>query len=483
MYPTILLIICFLCFLCGQVFNAFCTNLSAPSNTSTTVHVHVDSGFTVSTLILVVISVLVIHDILLALVCYHLFKTPKVAARRVVKYFLKAADGLNMQRSDTALALVAVPRTVTGGTPNLCREMVLWRSRSCRSSATRMHILGAVVSSLRLVSIVNNGAIRNKASYTWLARSLGAATEARVFTIPLLLEYNSASLPVVPSHTAHNTWIGFSILRSLGKAARSLVIPRAAFQSPVTAALVVYRDPLSPFRTVAQYSFGFCYLPGLRLRRILGRDILKNMALVTASRTRYSQTAKIEAPDNAHTTVVETCPSSKDCKSEDGADVKKFNPTPATVHSEPQPAPAPVRTSLLPLLRHLSVAASLRKCYVQSNDNVCHASIVEVIEDDDTHTLCTGSSASGSIKGKESDREFEDGSDWDIPSYEDFVDDAPPEPLFEKKYVCLDYIVHRPPLLSMVATRTGVKSVSKTRVSRLPLLARLSFRRVDPFFS
>ncbi|KAJ7181573.1 hypothetical protein C8R43DRAFT_1229411 [Mycena crocata] len=469
MLSTILLIVCFLAFILGQIFNALCANLSAPSNTQTTVHVHVDSGFSLTTLILVVGSVLIVHDLILALVLCHLLKKPKVATKRIVKYLVKAADGLNMHRSDTELALVAVPRTITGGTPNLCREMVLWTSRYCRSSATRMHILGAVISSLRLASIVNNGPTRNKASYTWLARSLGAATKPRgVFTFPLLLKYNSDSLPVVPSHTAHNTWIEFSIPRSLGKAARSLVIPRAAFQSPVTAALVVYRGPPTLFRTVAQYSFGFCYLPGLRLRRILGRDILKNMALVTASRTRYSQTAKIEAPDNAPT------PSPR----------REFNTTSATVHNEPQPGPAPVRTSLLPLLRHLSVAASLRKCYVQSNDDVCHASIVEVIEDDDTHTLCAGSSASGSIKGKESDRESDDdGSDWDIPSYEDFVDDAPPEPLFEKKYVCLDYIVHRPPLLSMVATRTGVKSVSKTRVSRLPLLARLSSRRFDPIFS
>ncbi|KAJ6490480.1 hypothetical protein DFH09DRAFT_1208648, partial [Mycena vulgaris] len=67
--------------------------------------------------------------------------------------------------------------------------------------------------------------------------------------------------------------------------------------------------------------------------------------------------------------------------------------------------------------------------------------------------------------------------DWDrAPSYEEFANDAPLEPLFEKRFVSLEHAVHRPPPHAILAARTRAKASPHARASRLPLLDRLSSR-------
>jgi hypothetical protein len=88
----------------------------------------------------------------------------------------------------------------------------------------------------------------------------------------------------------------------------------------------------------------------------------------------------------------------------------------------------------------------------------------------------------------------------DFPSYEEFVNEAPPEPLFEKRTrdvvgysMCLSLlpcpflayhavlaVVFRPPPIALFASRTGGKPHSTRRVSQRHLLARLSSRGSAP---
>ncbi|KAJ7461954.1 hypothetical protein FB451DRAFT_1371011 [Mycena latifolia] len=56
------------------------------------------------------------------------------------------------------------------------------------------------------------------------------------------------------------------------------------------------------------------------------------------------------------------------------------------------------------------------------------------------------------------------------PSYEEFADGAPPEPLFAKRLMSLTHAIHRPPSLAVLAAHTGARPSVAPRASRLPLL-------------
>ncbi|KAJ7265380.1 hypothetical protein B0H12DRAFT_196501 [Mycena haematopus] len=64
----------------------------------------------------------------------------------------------------------------------------------------------------------------------------------------------------------------------------------------------------------------------------------------------------------------------------------------------------------------------------------------------------------------------------DLPSYVEFAMGTPPEPLFADRIPeVVAYAIFRPPLLSLFASRTGIKPIT-TRASHHHLLARLSVR-------
>lgn len=67
--------------------------------------------------------------------------------------------------------------------------------------------------------------------------------------------------------------------------------------------------------------------------------------------------------------------------------------------------------------------------------------------------------------------------DWGAaPSYEEFANGAPPEPLFDETLLRLDHPVNRPPSLPAIEARFALKPLVLPRASRLHLLARLSSR-------
>ncbi|KAJ7930078.1 hypothetical protein B0H13DRAFT_1963141 [Mycena leptocephala] len=178
--------------------------------------------------------------------------------------------------------------------------------------------------------------------------------------------------------------------------------------------------------------------------------------------------------------------------------------------------PVHARQSHVPILRHLAAAALLRKLHVQAEDEPCYASIEEVAESEEAieeiteefqvekvveagekdikngmETLffdAVSESNGFDLDEKKIDivtgdhesvaplyEEFED-----LPSYEEFAQGAPAEPLFDTSASPI-HAVHRPPPLSTLAVHIGVKSTNiHPRASRLPLLARLSSRVSAP---
>ncbi|KAJ7930070.1 hypothetical protein B0H13DRAFT_1963103 [Mycena leptocephala] len=178
-------------------------------------------------------------------------------------------------------------------------------------------------------------------------------------------------------------------------------------------------------------------------------------------------------------------------------------------------SPVHARQSHIPFLRHLAAAAILRKLHVQVDEEPCYASIEEVAEDENDieesaedfqvekvveaaekdikngmETLFDAVSESNGFDLDEKKTDIVTGDHESVaplyeefeglPSYEEFAQGAPAEPLFDTSASPI-HAVHRPPPLSILAAHIGVKSTNiHPRTSRLPLLARLSSRVSAP---
>ncbi|KAJ6460129.1 hypothetical protein C8R47DRAFT_1161258 [Mycena vitilis] len=108
---TIALVLCFFTFVCGQVFQAAIHPSPAKLERVVTV-VAVAPGFSLASLILVVLAVLVIHDAVLILLLHHLGKTDtgRSDPAHIVSKSLKAAvDNAPGLRRPTLLLLPPVP--------------------------------------------------------------------------------------------------------------------------------------------------------------------------------------------------------------------------------------------------------------------------------------------------------------------------------------------------------------------------------------
>ncbi|KAF7352286.1 hypothetical protein MVEN_01192300 [Mycena venus] len=191
--------------------------------------------------------------------------------------------------------------------------------------------------------------------------------------------------------------------------------------------------------------------------------------------------------------------------------------------SSSQDIPVDVRFSRLPLLQHVTAAALLRKLQLKVVEDLCYASIGEVVEDDKsvqeieavevvdnvstedaTENVTQEATGVGPVEEIEklvvpdvaedtqAENVVEDTTqtlvveasfsppspeekkievvstdpafvvllfeELELPSYEQFVEDAPPEPLFEKSaFAPLIHVIHRPPPLAILAIHTRVK--------------------------
>ncbi|KAJ6515315.1 hypothetical protein C8R45DRAFT_1066968 [Mycena sanguinolenta] len=167
-----------------------------------------------------------------------------------------------------------------------------------------------------------------------------------------------------------------------------------------------------------------------------------------------------------------------------------------------QDAPIHARHSQVPLLLLVAAAAQLRRFRAKATKESCDAKIVEVVESvEESEKIDNGETSSEEVAWETMQTLVVDNSTDDVkiiedmpgdhafgvpliegldgvPTYEEFAQDAPLEPLFEKKaFAPLVHVIHRPPPLSLLAVRASVKPRSE-HIPRLPLLARLFSRRM-----
>ncbi|KAJ7724730.1 hypothetical protein DFH07DRAFT_854606 [Mycena maculata] len=115
---SFVLTLCFISFLCGQLFSAFCASFSftaAPVKTVALSVVH--SGVSFRTLILVVGSALLVHDVLVVLLVCHLIKAHKPKARRnttIVKLLLTATSAIIPVKRDNPPSALLLSAPVRG---------------------------------------------------------------------------------------------------------------------------------------------------------------------------------------------------------------------------------------------------------------------------------------------------------------------------------------------------------------------------------
>ncbi|KAJ7890828.1 hypothetical protein B0H13DRAFT_875036 [Mycena leptocephala] len=428
---SVTLILCFFTFICGQLFNAFCTSLH-PIKIEYIASVPVDTGFSFKTVIAIVISAPVVHDAAI-LVIRHLLATK---APRVLKTLpAAAADRIPIPQPPLLLILAV-------DTPPVARRS--FRLRPVIIPIPRPFWI-----------------------WRFLYRPPTMTFSSRV--VRPLIEY---------------------------PAALALVTKRVS--SPLPCALMTGGRPkiqghlplfIHPFGSLVaaapRYPFS-----GVGLQGVWGTNVKKE-----------------PEEDSEDTTLhLESNLSLKEKEIKASAD-EGIKATLEEIIEESPAEEGPGRPSHVPSLSHLAAAALSRKLQVQANDESCCASIEEVIEDEEvveesveefqiekvddgmeTHfvdAVSEGFSQEEKILGiVPSEHEpivplYEelDG----LPSYEEFVQDAPAEPLFDTNVSALTHAVRRPPPLSLFASRVDVKSTSiHPRVSHLHLLARLSSRMSAP---
>ncbi|KAJ7849790.1 hypothetical protein B0H14DRAFT_3866765 [Mycena olivaceomarginata] len=118
---TLSLILCFLAFICGQLFHAYCTSIYHIKIESIVTVVPVDAGFSLKTLIAIVLSVLIVHDLVLLLVLRHVYRTAKYQPKISLKTLLgPAAVATAASARHTEPRLLLLPPTSSQRASLLC---------------------------------------------------------------------------------------------------------------------------------------------------------------------------------------------------------------------------------------------------------------------------------------------------------------------------------------------------------------------------
>ncbi|KAJ6490467.1 hypothetical protein DFH09DRAFT_1454289 [Mycena vulgaris] len=463
----IILTLCFLSFILGQLFNSFCARLSSPVVKIESISQSlVDAGasFSLNSLVLIVLMVLIIHDVFIAIVIRRLLMIPTAAPKRTLKALLKAADDTDIHQAFDRLALVlfnparvkvpAAARHNLAGrkwmVPSIPRPFwIIYRPALITFVIDRAALIQY---STALVLFANRTVAfppltRGRTGHQDIPR------HAQCFQLNLRLIL--LALAASKAHFEMDEGICYA---SIEEVPDSTVASSVKEEKIAMVPGLSYKALRSPCPVT--------YLPSARLQvppRIVlyfHLNLLRHIpALVVTSRTHQLKicTATTEEVEPTAETLVVQAVSEED-NSQVVAEVEDTYTAQAMSSIEEKMEPAAIDESILSF------------------------STLEVQDTTDT-TLVEAVKSSGAEEkaevvdvAQESAPTYEE-FDWDqAPSYEEFANDAPPEPLFEKRFVSLEHAVHRPPPLALLAARTGAKASFHARASRLPLLNRLSSR-------
>jgi hypothetical protein len=451
------LILCFVTFICGQLFNTFCTSLHPIKIESIASVVPVDTGFSFKTVIVIVFSALVVHDAVILLVIRHLPKDSKRTLRVLKTLPAAAADHISIPQGPLLILPV---------------NTLLVPHKSFRLRPT-------VVSIPRPFWIWR---------FLYRPPTIGFSSRA---VLPLL-EYLT-TLALVAKRVSSP--LPCALLTGGHPCIQDLPLFMRLF-SPLAAAAVP-RYPLT--------GVGLQGVWGTNVKEELEEDSEDTTLYLESNSSLKDKEIKASADEGIKTTLEETI---EDSPAEDG----------------------PGRQSHVPVLRHLTAAALLRKSQVRVNDEPCYASIEEVIEDEEvveesveefrsSRPARWTSRRSRMGRRRPSSTPFLMGSARRRRSSGSFPPNTSPSSRYTKSWTaCLlmknlykmrplspystqvsllfllmvrqllflyfpsltistHAAVHRPPPLSLFASRVDVKSTSvHPRVSHLHLLARLSSR-------
>ncbi|KAJ7506684.1 hypothetical protein B0H11DRAFT_2271990 [Mycena galericulata] len=533
MSSSLLFALCCVSFLSGQLFNALCASLAASVNTRAIEvlrAVPATSGFSFQYLVVVVVSVLVVHDVLIVLLLRHLLQVPTPAIHKnIVKTFLlvvsrEVFEWRNSPRVPN-LGIAARHGTATPRNQFIPHRLLLESSiprllRLLLSGITRSITCTLVATFPRIEHLTAPALVSTVLAPTWHSRprfglrgpqvqawqfvlvaflALVSATASRstddvcfAFIEEVvedesegtgLLEYRSNAIVKAKIDAFCCKPYGFHapcfpFIRHVSAAAslRKSPVPRLCYavMKEVADTSVTMFSERAP-RTVSRRR-GCCSYSSIGLQvpqNRAGSSLLRALAAARFQDNTCQTAIEELAEDDSETTLVVEG-ELKSTNVEEKVDVLALRPA------------ALPRPSYISVLRHLSAAATLRKTSVtfvveHSVEEPCFATIEELADGDDSTLLVESVSAASMLEKKTEDVGADDGCEWDeLPSYEEFVLGAPAEPLYKMKreYMAFDYGVCRPPPLSALADRTGVKPPPRThtRGSRLPLLERLTAR-------
>ncbi|KAJ7724744.1 hypothetical protein DFH07DRAFT_971137 [Mycena maculata] len=456
---TIVLVLCFLAFLGGQLFNAFCASFTAAPIKTVALSVG-HSGVSFRSLLFVVGSALIVHDVLVVLLVCHLTKAHKPKARRnttIVKLLLTAASAIvPVKRDNPPSALLPVP--VVRGRARRTTVSFSYRSLALFSIPCPLRFRPILAPSATfplieyptsLALVISGGSrppacfprlvglqgFRERAwlSYLTLWRSVVAAAASRL----------AAPHPIVRQAVeddSEDAWVVELRRRSsIGEITDDDTQPEQA--EAETALKCPSRLPLLRHLSAAA-----------KLRKTRVRVLVDDPCYATIEEVNedISATLFVESsstPSNPEQEKLAPPAIDQGDEAIEAGTVFEWDGLPSY---EALVLGAP------PLVKSLSTRSSVKE------EKIAGPTANDYGEDGETVDAVT----------------LSDESIWDdLPSYEEFLKGAPPDPLFATKDLSsLNHAISRPPPLSMLVARTGAKPPACPGVSRLPLLSCLSAR-------
>ncbi|KAJ7706988.1 hypothetical protein B0H17DRAFT_1325730 [Mycena rosella] len=463
MPSNIILFLNFLMFILGQLFQAFCHSLSSPTrivSESATRLVSSGPSFSLSTVIVMVIAVLFVHDALILLVLRHILLPKHAAKTRSRRAFPMVADR-TQDALHMALVLFVRPRIRI---PASIRYA--FRTRWLAFSIPRLLRDISYRPAVTFIALVHT-----RASLLEYSTAMVLFVNKNPSLLSCPLAHDGCSEPQDDSRRLYYLHLFLLRLRLFIAVVAASRMHQHEHEEPCYATIEEVPDDEEVecieenedeldrclWSSRVFYAPSLSYLLSAHRRRPQVVPLARPSHLHLLRHLFVPRTRRLEAQDDINTLVVAVAPglSIEEAKN----DIKITKVT-----------------------------------YIE--ENVGESVAAKATEDQKADTLVVEAEKNvkeETIEEKEIEKNVEVEEniellavpqeppptyDWDrAPSYEEFASGAPPEPLFAERPASPTHAVHRPPSLATVAARTGATpSSSGARASRIPLLARLSSR-------
>ncbi|KAJ7265351.1 hypothetical protein B0H12DRAFT_195418 [Mycena haematopus] len=466
---SVTIILCFLAFLFGQVFNSICTSLKDPTHINVNIEpviaaAPVHTGFTFATLVWVVALVLLVHDLVVVVVIRLLLKDRKCAPQAILKCLPAAvADNVVIPRRNRLLLLPSIaanPSPAVSRSPSMVLSVLkpfnfwpaaflsiprpFWRPQHAWYQFSNMAVIARAVLPLMVIESPPALALVTMRASTQQLPLFTLATGRRVgipiFKASFIRLYGFSTGSITPTERTLKNSVEEEIEETLHEDARINTSPPPQDASACT------RSSRAPL-----------------LRHVAAAALLRKLRF------------KILEDEPCHARVQEITDVEEVDERSDGC--KESNIVEAAAVEEVE--------KVVEVVEELVGEVVAEAVHAVEEVEVLETAVIEQAEKvvpgltPDT-SVDNVSSPTHDEKLEVQKTIYEDIPFYeeldDLPSYEEFVMGAPPEPLFADRIPeVVAFAIFRPPSLAFFASRTGAKPVN-TRASHRQLLARLSVR-------